>query len=53
MAIPVETQAVLGSKIAAMVPHLDERQRPLYLAPAAKALGASGFARSGHQGSMS
>lgn len=37
--IPDEVLAVLDTKFAAMLPHLDERQRRLYLASEAEALG--------------
>ena len=42
MAIPERVLAVLDVKFAALLPHLDERQRRLYLATEAKALGHGG-----------
>ena len=39
-----ETLAVLDAKFAAMLPHLDERRRRLYLASEARALGHGGIA---------
>lgn len=44
MAIPDEALAVLDVKFAAVLPHLDERQRRLYLASEADALGHGGVA---------
>lgn len=44
MAIPEEVLAVLDQKFATVLPHLDERQRRLYLASEAKALGHGGIA---------
>jgi hypothetical protein len=44
MAIPDEALAVLDAKFAAVLPHLDERQRRLYLASEADALGHGGVA---------
>ncbi|MFI6361051.1 ISAzo13 family transposase [Streptomyces sp. NPDC050743] len=43
MAIPEETLEVLDVKFAAVLPHLDERQRRLYLASEAEALGHGGI----------
>ncbi|MCD9876566.1 hypothetical protein LJ657_23580 [Streptomyces sp. NR30] len=39
MAIPYEVLAVLDARFAVVLPHLDERQRRLYLASEAEALG--------------
>lgn len=44
MTIPEEVLAVLDAKFAAVLPHLDERQRRLYLASEAEALGHGGIA---------
>lgn len=44
MAIPNEVLAVLDTKFIAVLPHLDERQRRLYLASEAQALGHGGIA---------
>ncbi|WP_369226705.1 ISAzo13 family transposase [Streptomyces sp. R39] len=44
MAIPDEVLAVLDAKFAVVLPHLDERQRRLYLASEAEALGHGGMA---------
>ncbi|MEU1276640.1 hypothetical protein ABZ453_50815, partial [Streptomyces sp. NPDC005799] len=44
MAIPDEVLAVLDAKFAVVLPHLDERQRRLYLASEAEALGHGGIA---------
>ncbi|CAG6393595.1 hypothetical protein SCOCK_210035 [Actinacidiphila cocklensis] len=44
MAIADEVLAVLDVKFAALLPHLDERQRRLYLACEAEALGHGGIA---------
>jgi hypothetical protein len=44
VAIPEETLTVLDAKFAAVLPHLDERQRRLYLASEAEALGHGGIA---------
>lgn len=44
MGIPEATLAVLDVKFAAILPHLDERQRRLYLASEAAALGHGGIA---------
>jgi hypothetical protein len=41
--IPDEVLAVLDTKFAAVLPHLDERQRRLYLASEAEALGHGGI----------
>ncbi|MFE1016742.1 ISAzo13 family transposase, partial [Streptomyces sp. NPDC058794] len=43
MGIPEATLAVLDVKFAAILPHLDERQRRLYLASEAAALGHGGI----------
>ncbi|MFD0502406.1 hypothetical protein ACFQ0G_04360 [Streptomyces chiangmaiensis] len=43
MKIPPETVAALRDKFEAMVPHLDERQRRLYLGAEAQALGHGGI----------
>ncbi|MEW1870788.1 ISAzo13 family transposase [Streptomyces caelestis] len=43
MVIPEATLAVLDVKFAAILPHLDERQRRLYLASEAAALGHGGI----------
>lgn len=43
MAIPDEVLAVLDAKFAVVLPHLDERQRRLYLASEAEALGHGGI----------
>jgi hypothetical protein len=39
MTIPAEVEATLAAKFALMLPHLDERQRRLYLGSEAQALG--------------
>ena len=44
MGIPDEVLALLDVKFAALLPHLDERQRRLYLASEAQALGYGGIA---------
>ena len=44
MAIPDEVLAMLDVKFAVLLPHLDERQRRLYLASEAEALGHGGIA---------
>ncbi|MFG2848982.1 ISAzo13 family transposase [Kitasatospora sp. NPDC048296] len=44
MAIPDDVLAVLDAKFVAVLPHLDERQRRLYLASEAEALGHGGIA---------
>lgn len=44
MTIPEEVLAVLDAKFAVVLPHLDERQRRLYLASEAEALGHGGIA---------
>jgi hypothetical protein len=44
VAIPDEVLAVLDAKFAVVLPHLDERQRRLYLASEAEALGHGGTA---------
>lgn len=43
MGISDQTLAALDVKLAALLPHLDERQRRLYLASEAQALGHSGI----------
>jgi hypothetical protein len=43
MAIAVERVESLAAKFAALLPHLDERQRRLYLASEARALGHGGI----------
>ena len=44
MAISAEARQVLAAKFAVMLPHLDERQRRLYLGSEARALGYGGIA---------
>ena len=44
MAISAEARQVLAAKFAVMLPHLDERQRRLYLGSEARALGHGGIA---------
>jgi DNA-binding MurR/RpiR family transcriptional regulator len=44
VAIPEKILAVLDAKFTAVLPHLDERQRRLYLAAEAEALGHGGIA---------
>jgi hypothetical protein len=44
VAIPEKTLTVLDAKFATVLPHLDERQRRLYLASEAEALGHGGIA---------
>jgi len=44
MTIPAEVEATLAAKFALMLPHLDERQRRLYLGSEAQALGHGGIA---------
>jgi hypothetical protein len=44
MAISVQVRQMLAAKFAVMLPHLDERQRRLYLGSEARALGHGGIA---------
>ena len=44
MAVPVEIEEALAAKLAVLLPHLDERQRRLYLASEARELGHGGVA---------
>src|SRR5690348_10075714 len=44
MAISAEVSEALAAKLAVMLPHLDERQRRLYLGSEARALGYGGIA---------
>jgi hypothetical protein len=44
MAIAVELRESLAAKFSALLPHLDERQRRLYLASEARSLGHGGIA---------
>jgi hypothetical protein len=44
MAIPADVTGALAAKFAVMLPHLDERQRRLYLGSEARALGHGGIA---------
>ncbi len=44
MAFPVDLQESLAAKFSALLPHLDERQRRLYLGSEARSLGHGGIA---------
>src|SRR5713226_9411317 len=43
MAVAVETEELLAAKFAVLLPHLDERQRRLYLGSEARSLGHGGI----------
>ena len=43
MAVVVETEELLAAKIPVLLPHLDERQRRLYLGSEARSLGHGGI----------